>query len=43
LLYLLLILPRSSGLVAKRVISKTEVNYETQKRRSNNTICPQQI
>jgi uncharacterized protein YbjT (DUF2867 family) len=37
-----LILPRSSGHSTKRVISKTEVNYETTKR-INHPRCSQQI
>jgi fumarate hydratase class II len=37
-----LILPRSSGHSTKRVISKTEVNYENTKR-INHTHCSQQI
>jgi fumarate hydratase, class II len=37
-----LILPRSSGHSTKRVISKTEVNYENTKR-INHTRCSQQI
>ena len=38
-----MILPHSSGHLAKRVISQSEVNYENQKRRSNTTNCPHQI
>jgi hypothetical protein len=40
--FYVVILPRSSGHLAKRVISKTEVNNENQKR-TKHCNCPQQI
>ena len=39
----ILILPRSSGHSANRVISKPEVNNENQKRRNGSTACLQKI
>jgi hypothetical protein len=38
-----LILPNSSGQLAKRVISKSEVSNENPKSRNGGTNCPQQI